>query len=146
MCSSHLIRNIYVRALVSHLIEFKRAQGHVDGPAISDLNGRVLSHPALNDLLCETLEELFGTHCESFPVSIPDQETLRKRIQIHRTLCQTLDTRALEQKAGQSDIDMVNRWKALEQADGSRPCRSMRQHYAELELLIGPFLCYTLAM
>jgi hypothetical protein len=137
---------IDVKASLTRLIKFKKLQGHEDGPAISDLNGRVLSHRALNDSLLETLEELFGTHQELFPASIPDVETLRKRVQVYRTLRRTSDTRALEQKVGQSDIDVVNRWKALERADGNRPHRPMRQHYAKLELLIGPFLRYTWAM
>ncbi len=53
---------------------------------------------------------------------------------------------ALEQKVGQSDIDLVNHWKALERLDENRPHRPMRQHYAELELLLGPFLRYAWAM
>jgi hypothetical protein len=137
---------INVKASLARLMEFKRNQGYHDGPAISDISGRVLSHRALNDSLLEVLEDLFDTHRELFPASIPDKETLRKRVQVYRTLRRTSDTRALEQKVGQSDIDVVNRWKALERADGNRPHRPMRQHYAELELLIGPFLRYTWSM
>jgi hypothetical protein len=44
------------------------------------------------------------------------------------------------------DIDVVNRWKSVEKAKGTRPSRPMRQHYAQLSLLIEPFLCYTKAM
>jgi hypothetical protein len=127
-------------------MEFKKNQGFSDGPAISDLGGRVLSHRSLNDSLLEVLEDLFDTHRELFPASILDKETLRKRVQVYQTLWRTSETRALEQKVGQSDIDVVNRWKALERADGNRPHRPMRQHYAELELLIGPFLRYTWMM
>ena len=82
-----------------------------------------------------------------FPASIPDKETIRQHVQVYRILQQTSNTRALEQKVCQSGIDVVNRWKALEQMDGNRPHRPMREYYAELELLLGPFLlCYTLAM
>jgi hypothetical protein len=137
---------IEVKTSVSRLMDLKRAQGFIDGPAISDVFGKVLSHRSLNDSLLEVLEELFDTHRELFAASIPDKETLRKRVQVYRTLRRTSDTRALEQKVGQSDIDVVNRWKALERADGNRPHRPMRQHYAELELLIGPFLRYTWGM
>ena len=131
---------------VARLMAFKQTQGYVDGPAISDMSGKVLTHRALNDSLLEVLEDLSDTHRELFPASIPDKEMLRKRVQVYRTLRRTSDTRALEQKVSQSDIDVVNRWKALERADRNRPHRPMRQHYAELELLIGPFLRYTLAM
>jgi hypothetical protein len=132
---------------LQRLIEFKRTRGCVDGPAILDLAGNVFSHCALNDSLLEVLEELFDSHCELFPPSISDKEVLRTRVQVYRTLCRTSDTRALEQKVGQSDIDVVNRWKAVERADGNIPHCPIRQHYAELELLLGPsFLRYTWAM
>jgi hypothetical protein len=137
---------IDVKSSVARLIEFKRSRGHVDGPAISDVSGNVLSHQALNDSLLEVLEELFDSHRELFPPSIPDKETLRQRVQVYRTLRRTSDTRALNQKVSTSDINVVNRWQAVERADGNRPHRPMRQHYAELELLLGPFLRYTWAM
>jgi hypothetical protein len=50
-------------------------------------------------------------------------------------------------KIDQPNIDVVNRWKALEErAEGNIPHRPIRQHYAELELLLKPFLRYTWAM
>jgi hypothetical protein len=145
-CVPFTSSGIDVKKSVSRLMDLKRTQGYEDGPAISDERGRVLSHRALNDSLLEVLEDLFDSDRDLFPASIPDKETLRKRIQVYRTLRRTSDTRALEQKVAQSDIDVVNRWKALERADGNRPHRPMRQHYAELELLIGPFLRYTWGM
>jgi hypothetical protein len=137
---------VEVKTSLKRLLEFKRSRGHTDGPAISDLHGRVFSHRVMNDALLELLEELFDSHRELFPPSISSKEILRQRVQVYRTLRRTSDTRAIEKKVRQTDIDVVNRWKAVESADGNRPNRPMRQHYAELELLIGPFLRYTWAM
>jgi hypothetical protein len=137
---------INVGASVSRLMEFKRACRHTSGPAISDVLGSLLNHPLMNDALLEVLEELYDTHKELFPASLSHKPMLHKRIQVYRTLERTSDPWALEQIVAQSDIDVVDRWKALEQGDGNRPNRCMRQHYAELELLLGPFLCYTWAM
>jgi hypothetical protein len=39
---------INIRALLGCLNEIKKDQGHVDRPAISDVNGRMMSHQALN--------------------------------------------------------------------------------------------------
>jgi hypothetical protein len=137
------ISGVEVRASVQRLIEFKHSHGLVDGPAISDDAGHVFSHRALNDFLLEVLKELFDTHRESLPSSILDKETLMQRVQVYRTLRRTSDICALKQKVGQSDIDVINRWKAVEHTDGNRLHQPMRQHYAELELLMGPFLRYT---
>jgi hypothetical protein len=56
------------------------------------------------------------------------------------------DSIAIEEKVAQADMDVVNHWQPVEKAAGSRPNRPMRQHYAELELLLKPFLCYTWVM
>jgi hypothetical protein len=119
---------IQVKASVERLMTFKASQGFTTGPAISDLRGRILSHRSLNDSLLEILEDLFESHREIFPASISDRETLRKRVQVYRTLRRTSDTRAIEMKVSKSDIDVVNRWKSVERADGNRPHRPMRQH------------------
>ena len=137
---------IEVKASIERLMNLKASQGFVTGPAISDMRGRILSHRSLNDSLLEILDDLFDSHRELFPASISDRETLRKRVQVYRTLRRTSNTRAIDKKVPKSDIDVVNRWKSLERADGNRPHRPMRQHYAELELLFGPFLRYTWAM
>jgi hypothetical protein len=135
-----------VKASVEKLLEFKRSRGYTSGPAISDIDGRVFSHRVMNDALLELLEELFDSQRELFPPSISSKEILRQRVQVYRTLRRTSDTRAIEKKVNQTDIDVVNRWKSVERADGNRPNRPMRQHYAELELLLEPFLRYTRAM
>jgi hypothetical protein len=106
---------IHVRASLARSIEFKWLHGHRNGPAISDLAGNELCHRAMKDSMLEFLEELFDTHRELFPASIPEKEMLRQRVQVYCTFLRiTWDTRALEKKVGPSYIDGVNRWKALE--------------------------------
>jgi hypothetical protein len=111
-----------------------------------DLTGNVFSQHVLNDSLLKVLEELFDTHRGLFLPSVAEKETLRTSVQAYQTLRQTSDTWSLKQKVSQSDIDVVNRWKSLKRAEGNRPHHPMRQHDAELELLLKPFLRYTWAM
>ncbi len=125
---------------------FKKSIRQVTGPAISDIKGNIYSSRSLNDAFLEILEDLFDTNRELFPSSIEDKETLRKRIQAFRTFRRTSDSIAIDEGVSPTDIDVINRWQAVEKAKGSRPSRPMRQHYAELELLLRPFLRYTLAM
>jgi hypothetical protein len=134
---------IKVREKLKRLLDFKRSIGYVNGPAISDSKGKIYSTRSLNDAFLEILEDLFDTHRELFPASIDSKETLRKRIQAYRTFRRTSDSIAIDEGVDKTDIDIVNRWEALEKAKGSRPNRPMRQHYAELELLLRPFLRYT---
>jgi hypothetical protein len=51
LCVPVTSSGIDVKASVARLIKFKHSNGHMDGPAISDVMGNVLSHRALNDLL-----------------------------------------------------------------------------------------------
>jgi hypothetical protein len=49
-------------------------------------------------------------------------------------------------KVEKEDIDVVNRWKTIEKAKGTWPSRLMRLHYAEVSLLVKPFVRYTWSM
>ena len=142
-CVSKTSSGIKVRDSIKHLLDFKKSIGQVRGPAISDLKGRIYDSRTLNDAFLEILEDLFDTARDLFPASIEDKDTLRKRVQAYRTFRRTSDSVAIEEKVAQADIDVVNRWQTVEKAAGSRPNRPMRQHYAELELLLKPFLRYT---
>jgi hypothetical protein len=124
----------------------KQALGFVDGPAISNLRGQVLTTRSLDDTFCKILEGLFETARELFPPHIKTFENLRLKYQGFRSFGKTSGTRAIEMKVHQTDIDVVNRWKTVEKANGKRPSRPMRQHYVDLSLLLKPFLRYAWAM
>jgi hypothetical protein len=131
---------------LERLITHKQVKGFVDGPAISDEAGRAYSSRAIDDSLHEVLEDLFEEKRTLFPDHIEGREDLRKSYQAFRTLRRTSDTRAIELKVDKDDIDVVNRWKTVERARGTWPPRPMRQHYADMSLLVKPFLRYTWAM
>jgi hypothetical protein len=137
---------IQVREKLKHLLAFKKSIGQVTGPAMSDVKGKIYSSLSLNDAFLDILEDLFKMNGELFPASIEDKETLLKQVQAYRTFRRTSDSIAIKEGVSQTAIDVVNRWQAVEKAKGSRPNRPMRQHYAKLELLLRPFLRYTLVM
>ena len=96
--------------------------------------------------MLEVLEELFITSRDLFPTKIESNQDLRKSYQVFRTLHRTLDTQALETRVSKDDIDVVNRWAGVEKAQGRKPGREMRHYYADVTLLMKPFLRYTWAM
>lgn len=145
-CSPTTSSGIQVERSLKRLMTKKQALGFVDGPAISTLRGQVATTRALDDTFLEVLEELYETSRHLFPPHVKTVEDLRSKYQGFRSFRRTSDTRAIEKKVGQTDIDVVNRWKAVERAKGGRPAGPMRQHYADLSLLIEPFLRYTWAM
>jgi hypothetical protein len=140
------LSGIKVWEKIKCLLDSKRSIGQVIGPAVLDLKGKIYSSRSLNDVFLEILDNLFDTHRELFSASIEDKEKLRKQVQAYRTFRRTSDSNAIKMGVNRVDIDAVNQWQTLEKAKGSRPNWPMRQHYAELELLLRPFLRYTWAM
>ena len=98
-------------------------------------------------MLQEILEELFEYDQSLFPPDAKTVEEISSHYHCFRSLRRASDTRTLEMKVAQTDIDCVNRW-GQEQRDthGIKLNMAMRQHYAQPELLLIPFLRYTHAM
>ena len=44
------------------------------------------------------------------------------------------------------DVDTVNRWRTKEKAGANKPGARIDHMYADLNLLVGPFLRYTWSM
>jgi len=138
--------NIEIRTILKRLIEVKRDLGFSQGPAISDIHGNLLSTTILNERLQDLLSNIFDEQSSLFPGNMTSKELIKERYQCYRSFRRASDTRALEMKVAKNDSEIVNRWRTVESAQGKRPSMPMRQHYAQFELLLGPFLRYTSMM
>lgn len=144
-CVNETSSGINVRAWTDLLKTVHEKAGRCGGPGMTNWSGVVLRTSELDDHLHFYLGSLFEEGVE-FPAEISSVEDVAERFSVYRSLRRASDTRALEMKVSEADIDVVNRWKAVEASKGSRPGRSMRQHYAEVSHLKLPFLRYTKAM
>ena len=108
-------------------------------------------------MLVNCLVRIYEKDKSLFPVDIrvlveEDDEDMRvifeRYYSCFRTFRRTSNSRALENRNLLHDdaIDIVNRWRQAENAKGKRPTHVMRQHYAEVDVLLQPFLRYTTAM
>ena len=145
-CSSKTTSGIDVKFTVFRLMEEKRKLGFTSGPAISNTKGVLYTSSEIDDLLIEILEELFEEEPTLFPPVVDSKLSLRDSYHCFRTFRRTSDSRAIEQNVSQLDIDVINRWDQVERSKGKKPSQPMRMHYAEFELLVEPFIRYTLAM
>jgi hypothetical protein len=137
---------INVEQWVCNLVREHAKHNRKDGPAITNLNGKIMGTKALDDLLVELLEELHDEDTKWFPMSIQTKDDIGSAYQVFRSLRRSSDTRALEANVSKADIDVVNRWHTIEASKGNRPNLPMQKHYAQTELLLKPFLRYTKAM
>ena len=121
--------------------------GWIAGPVISDAEGNLLSALELDSVMKDLLEEVFDERKELFPPDIKEKEDIADAYHCFRSFRRASDTRAIEKKVAKTDIEIVNRWGKEESSKmGSKVVMPMRQHYAQPELLIGPFVRYTRAM
>ena len=139
--SSGIDMCFWIRALI--LVHSK--EDRKGGPGITTVDGDICSISHLDSVLHSYLIRLYNEGNE-FPEEIKCEEDIRERFAVFRSLRRGSDTRALNQNIAANDIDVVNRWKAVESAKGKRPGQVMRQHYAEFAQLKEPFLRYTFAM
>ena len=145
-CSNITSSGIEIKAIVDQLRVAKISAGFKDGPAISDIKGGIVSSSDLDGLLFSLLEDLFEEQNVLFPPEIKTILDIKERYHSSRTWRRTADTRVIETNVSDKDIDVVNRWKQVESAKGKRPNQPMKQHYAQVELLLAPFKRYTHAM
>jgi len=110
----------------------------------------------INNTLWDLLETIFEEDKSLFPSDIITKieeaddirEGLSETYACFRTFRRTSDTRALNKKneLQNEDIDIVNRWRSVEAARGKGPNLPMKHHYADIQILLEPFLRYTKAM
>ena len=134
---------VRVKDSLTRLIQLKQRQGFEEGPAVSSTQGIVLTTQAINDCLIEALEDIYKETPELFPKTLKNIEELQSDYQVYRSLRRTSDAVAIEEKVSAVDIDVVNRWSEVEKAKGKRPNRPMKHHYADITMLLKPFLRYT---
>jgi len=145
-CANQTSSGIYVRKNLEKLLTEKRQLGFTAGPAISDMYGKLFSTKSIDDMLHEALTVIFQENMSLFPIHIDKPEKISQHYQCFRTFRRSSDTRAIEMGVSATDTNIVNRWKSIENAKGKKPNRAMHLHYAQLELLLGPFLRYTSKM
>lgn len=151
--SQHLIpcinvtkSGIKVRSTLRYLIKKKRKLGFIDGPAITDTAGKLLTARDLDEILIESLTFIYSEDPTLFPGNVTSQDEIASNYQCFRTFRRSAATRAIEMKISKTDMEIVNRWRSVESAVGKRPHLPMHIHYAQVEELLGPFLRFTNAM
>ena len=131
---------------LQRLIRIRHEQNLIDGPAICDENGLVLTSSELNERLHEALTRVYSTDLSLFLKDIQSSDDIESKYDVFRTFSRGSDLQALSKGVSGVDIDIFNRWAKREKDGGSRPGMAMKHHYADIHLLLEPFLRYTQAM
>ena len=107
-------------------------------------------------MLIDVMELIYVENKSLFPPEIVSnigkngeiKDELASWYSCFRSFRRTSDSRALEKrnKLEPEDAEIVNRWRSLETSKGRKPHRSMKHHYADVQVIFQPFLRYTKAM
>jgi len=84
-CCNRTSTGINVRRTLDRLIELKRSANLTQGPAISTVDGKVLSSKTMDDILHTVLIDIFITDNTLFPPNIDSVEKVRNSYQCFRT-------------------------------------------------------------
>ena len=89
--------------------------------------------------------EIYETKKSLYPPSIGSVEEIEENYHCGRSLRRTSNTRAIEERMSNSDIDIVNKWE-LRGVQKKVAGQQMKHHYAQFDILLKPYLRYTQAM
>ena len=126
---------VEIKLYRNRLIFVHEQAGRVEGPAICDKDGYLLSFSAMNELFWRVLEEIFRKDPHLFPKDIVSVEDISEKINIYRSLRRSSDSQAIKAGVSETDISIVARWKRKHASKGKAPSEAMHITYAEQELL-----------
>ena len=137
---------IKIYEALQDLLKVKARFNFKDGPAISDIHGHVLTSKALNEKFHEVLIQLYRDDRQLFPIEIKSEMDIKNEYMCYRSFRRSSDTQALNAGVSAVDIEVVNRWSVEEKSKSKKANLPMIHHYAQVDLLVGPFKRYTKAM
>ena len=145
-CVNKTSSGLNIRNILHRAIQLKDKLGYQDGPLVSDQKGLLWSSRNIDEMMTDVLKEIYQKDKTLFDVRIKDLKGIEDNFKCYRTFRRSSDTRAINQKVSDVDIDVINRWSTVEQSKGKKTGLTMKHHYAELNLLLSPFLRYTESM
>ena len=83
--------------------------GFHDGPAISDSKGKLLTTRDLDDMLIESLTNIYAEDQSLFPGDFTSEADIPTNYQCFRIFRRSAATRAIEKKIAKTDMEIVNR-------------------------------------
>ena len=138
---------IKVRQWLNRAMVLSRDIGRTTGPLMMDRKGVPIAPRMLDDILHRHLCKLFDNDKNLFPLTvIKGEEDIVTKYFVFRSFRRGWNTRAKEVGVEQPDLETVNRWRIKERAGANKPGGAIDHMYADLSMLVGPFLRYSSAM
>jgi hypothetical protein len=121
-----------VKQWVKRLLDIRTAEKRHHGPAFGTPRGEVASAAAYEREILERFQSIQEQH----PDLIAPDVIVLEEYGISRSFRRGATSEARARGVSPEDIDLANRWCNFESAKGHRPRLAMRDHYADIRLLI----------
>jgi len=112
------------------------------GPAFSNKDGTRLPSSWVEMEILDHLHTVQSNH----PELIPKEVNVYEEYGISRSFCRGATTQARNQKVAENDINLINRWRQVEGAQGHQPKLQMQDHYSEIRQMVPSLLRFSLAL
>jgi len=113
---------------VERLVQVKKSHRQTGGPAFSNQSGRHISQHWME---MEILDRQHQVQIEN-PEVIPNDINVYEEYGISRSFQRGASTQARNQCVDENDINLINRWRTVENAKGCKPKLQMQDHYSEI--------------
>jgi hypothetical protein len=110
------------------LVGMRERQGLFHGPALCNEEGEVIQMSEYEETFYDVLHEIQ----EQRPDLIGPDVDIEQIYGFYRSFRRGATTRAREMGVSEVDIDLINRWRKLEKAQGMMPSLPVRDHYTEV--------------
>jgi hypothetical protein len=132
-----------IRYWVESLVEVREKQGRINGPAFcNEKSGKPARARDYEMYIMDALAEIQSEH----PELIGSEIDVYEDVGVSRTLRRTAATQAQAMGVSAEDIDRMNRWRSVENAAGRNVHLRMRDHYADIRLMIKGLLRFSQAL
>jgi len=121
---------------VEHLVDLKLTHGLQRGPTFSDHRGHPLDTRWLELELLDRLHIIQGERPDLIPEDVNDHEDYG----ISQSFRRGATTEARNRGVRPNDIDVMNRWRNAESAQGRKPRLRMQDHYSDICQMVPALL------
>ena len=124
---------------VSRVCDHRRTERRSHGPVFCDRWGQVVNPRVYEQIILAKLQVIKETRRDL----IPDTVNVFEDYGISRSFRRGSNTHATNQGVSQSDRELMNRWRNVENARGRKARLAMADHYADIRQLIPSLLRYS---
>ena len=133
---------LQLKLWVSRVCQHRRAERRTHGPVFADRWGNMVNPRVFESIILAKLQAIKESRRDLIPESVNVYEDYG----ISRSFRRGSNTHATNQGVSQSDRELMNRWRNVENARGRKARMAMADHYADIRQLIPALLRYSLSL